>query len=711
MTFDFQLPLALSLTLLCAGCANTDGGAACSPSPTDGLHPLGLKTVEVGTPAVLPKMFWVALATSGATSLAVGEQEQQVFVARLDAEGRLLDGVPARLASEALVVRPAAVWNGARFLVTWFDLDGGLRVTPVEADGTVGVAGPPMGAGEPTYDGMATASNGSETLVVWGTDGGDLHAARIGADGAWLDAAPLALPRGSQAQAARDGASFVVTWTALEGQTIRGARLSAAGAVLDPAGVELAAGREGALLPRAQGTSLVFNDHERIQALRLGADLAPLDAAPITLVDLSGAEQESPSQPRAARAGDGHHLVAWTLTNDVNEHRTMAQAFDEDFAPVGATLAGAHDVMVGLEGQSFLALGYGAARRERLADAGLGVADSGLALDPSHLLQTNAAATVGLAVASSDDGHFTAWSGLGLRGRFLDASGAPASDGAALLGPAGETWPGTPRAAWTGSTYLVAAKKADRTLEISAVAPGASSPSSRRIAGAGPVIGFGLACHAGTCFLAWSARHADHDELRGTFVAADGSPAIEEGLPLYISPRPSFTDDLVVLPLGDTFGLFWKNRGARLDPEGSSAALVPGLSLDAPSTRFVLAAGPDTLLAARWTAQSGAPATASTEVLRHDGTLVAALSEPIAISSAAWDGAAYVACSDETIHVITADGSTPASAPLGTCVSAAVASAAGGRTVAVDVAWPEPHGDDLDNPDLYAEVVERGVCE
>jgi hypothetical protein len=698
---------ALSLALLCANCADPGGQVTCSPAPIDRLTALPQQWVAPAEGQVVSVIDGTALATSGTTNLAVWARAQRVYAAHLDGEGTMLGALPALIGAEAMTIAPTATWNGARFLVTWFDVTGGARVTPIAADGTVSDAGPPLAAGGVWADRTAAASNGSETLFIWSAwinDGSKVRGARIGADGAWLDAAPIDIADGYQADVAWDGASFVTVWTTPDdAHSLRAARISPAGEVLDAGGVYLADGAFGTVVPRDQGSSLVFGDGygQRVAALRLDQALAPVDAAPVILAEKTPATNQGLVDPRVARAGDGRHLVAWEITGEYDTTRSMLQAFDQDFAEVGSPLEDASygRNILGLEGSAYLTLRGFSAQRLRLTD-------SGLVADDAHPLQSERTEPSGPVVTAAEDGYLAVWEEAGLRARFLDASGAPAFESAVAISPQTRYWSGTTRVAWTGSSYLVAATKIDGLMELSVLEPGVDPPTTRTL-GADPVIALGLACNAGSCLLAWSRRFADHDEIRGSFVAPDGSLSDEGGALLLTSPHPSDTDDLAVLPLADGFGLFWKNRGARVDAAGSSAALVPGLSLEWPDTRFVLAAGPDTLLAARWTEQVGAPAVLRTEILRHDGSRVAALDAPISIDGAAWDGASYVASSDRTLYVITADGHYPASVDLTLPGPAALASGAPGQTVAVGRAVPG----EIDPPAILAQVVRRGVCE
>ncbi len=96
------------------------------------------------------------------------------------------------------------------------------------------------------------ASDGTRYLLTWrgsGLGGANLEiaAARVGADGVALDAAPIVVSSAASAKqspsAAHDGASWVVAWgDSRDGNSAYAARVSAAGAALDPAGVAVATG-------------------------------------------------------------------------------------------------------------------------------------------------------------------------------------------------------------------------------------------------------------------------------------------------------------------------------------------------------------------------------------------------------------------------------------------------------------------------------------
>jgi len=146
------------------------------------------------------------LAPSGCTGPCPG-----VAFLRVSGAGDLLDASPVFLSASArtpsgdYLRQPAAAFDGARYLLTW------------------------RGAG-------ATAA------VV------EIHGARVGADGAVLDASPIVVSGGVSGDkqspvVTYDGATWVAAWAdARGGNSVYAARVAGTGAVLDPAGVAIATG-------------------------------------------------------------------------------------------------------------------------------------------------------------------------------------------------------------------------------------------------------------------------------------------------------------------------------------------------------------------------------------------------------------------------------------------------------------------------------------
>jgi hypothetical protein len=166
---------------------------------------------------------------SGPDFTTLGGNMRDVYAARLDADGNLIDTTPIILSNDGYnQARPRVAWNGQHWLVVWLDDQDdydtnivGVRVAP---DGTV-LDDPPIlirqqannsGPGDPVI-----ASDGNNWLVVW-PEFVDLvrglRGARVASDGAVLDNPPKILrldSYNSYADAADvdfANARYVVTW-------------------------------------------------------------------------------------------------------------------------------------------------------------------------------------------------------------------------------------------------------------------------------------------------------------------------------------------------------------------------------------------------------------------------------------------------------------------------------------------------------------------
>jgi YD repeat-containing protein len=707
---------AFLVAILCASCADSGGGGACTVSPTD-LPVLGaFHEVAAAATTVTATITAPALATSGATHLAVWRQSAQVYAARLDAQGAPLDSPPQLVADDALGRDLAAAWDGARFLVSWVDAQGAVRVTPVSSGGVPAASSAALSAPAIPIDGPVLASSGAQSLLVWATEDAVIHGARLGADGAWLDAAPFQVASpGRRPQVVWDGSSFVTTWTTnAPTAELRAARVDASGQVLDPGGVLIAPASGCSLVARDHGSALAFvagDAASQIQAVRLAPDLTVLDVPPVHVMEIGFPEYQWLDAPRLARSGDGRYVLGWGVRDDTSSVTPGARALDEAFAPVGAPFQDetSHDTvaaLLGLPGLDFLAvLGSGARRLRSTAAA--------LEADATHVLSTSAAPQASPVGAGDGDGYLVAWaegdaagspSLVRLRARFLGADGAPTSAPAFDVGAQADYWRAA-QVAWDGARYLVGAQRLGGGLEISVVEPGVGVTGAHVIA-AGPAASFGLACSGATCLAAWGERSSGVDEIRGSFVRADGTLEQPGGALLLTLPLPSFTDALTVRALGDAFGLFWENGGARVDALGTVTAL-PGFTRHSPDSQRVLGAGPDTVLAVRQTAQASAPSLLRAELLRFDGSAVVELDLGWFTGTASWDGVAYLLATDERrLQVITAGGALAGPVDMPDLRPGALAPGRSGQTLVLGTT-AGPDGVSR----AGARVVQRAACE
>lgn len=151
---------------------------------------------------------WEDIRTDlGSSGLQPGQGAVDIWAARLDVDGQLIDDVPIAVSQEAGdQTRPHVAWNGQHWLVTW------VSQVPTE--------------------------------FFW-TDG--LHAARIAADGTLLDPTPIVVHtmpgsfNGELWDVASDGSGWTVffkDW--VEGAwQVRAVRIDTSGLVLDPTPINL----------------------------------------------------------------------------------------------------------------------------------------------------------------------------------------------------------------------------------------------------------------------------------------------------------------------------------------------------------------------------------------------------------------------------------------------------------------------------------------
>jgi hypothetical protein len=202
-----------------------------------------------------------------------------VYAARLNAAGVVLDPAGVRLSSTGGGGAPAIDWDGRSYLVAWRN-GGNVVGVRMSRTGTVGplfrviqgrsTASPPSRP--------AIASGDGRSLIIWadvrnGTSGVDLYGARITAGGTVpLDRGdlPISTSLGGHTDPAVtwDGAGWAVAWTdrrnfATSGLDIYGVRVGADGVpILPEVALSTAAGdqRQPALASDGQATLVVWAD-------------------------------------------------------------------------------------------------------------------------------------------------------------------------------------------------------------------------------------------------------------------------------------------------------------------------------------------------------------------------------------------------------------------------------------------------------------------
>jgi len=179
----------------------------------------------------------------------------EIYAARLDASGNLLDTTPVIISQGAAdQARPQVAWNGQNWLVAW------LSQQPTQG------------------------------YWAW-----QVMAARVSPQGTVLDSQPLQLTNFSNSSSAEltvgsDGNNWAIFWQGNAGgeNDLKGARISAQGAVLDPGGIVIVPAayylRFSLDVAFAQDEFLlVWEDLSYVQGLRLRTDLSRLDANPFNI--------------------------------------------------------------------------------------------------------------------------------------------------------------------------------------------------------------------------------------------------------------------------------------------------------------------------------------------------------------------------------------------------------------------------------------------
>lgn len=253
-----------------------------------------------------------------------------IYAARVSQTGTLLDtaGIVVSAAT-GMQARPAAVFDGTRFVVAWEDcrqgqLETDIYAARVAASGVVlDTAGIAVSTGAGQQFSVAAATNDSLTVIAWcdrrnGLD--DIYAARVDRDGTVLDSLGIPVSTAAREQyspcVAFDGADFVVAWQ--DERTfvteINGARLTPAGTVLDPDGFEICNWRGAQAAPTAAGLPglclVAWQDTRNVNADIYAARVRPDGSVPDPAgIMLSGSANQ---QRLPSVAGDSSRfLVVW----------------------------------------------------------------------------------------------------------------------------------------------------------------------------------------------------------------------------------------------------------------------------------------------------------------------------------------------------------------------------------------------------------------
>jgi len=229
---------------------------------------------------------WVDYRTGSMPPLPLDQSGADVFAARLDADGHLLDAVPILITQAAAdQTDPRVAWNGENWLVTW------VTQTP--------------------------------TAFFWEYQ---IHAVRVAPDGAVLDAEPIIVWDPD------DAANVAHTLTGGDGNwlvaargafnpDIVGIRVAPDGTVLDPGG-DLLVDRSSLsinldLAFAGDEYLLIYDAWPQLKALRLSPELQPLDPAPFTITT---SEELEPADARVTSDGTDFFVV-WEDDEEVRGAR------------------------------------------------------------------------------------------------------------------------------------------------------------------------------------------------------------------------------------------------------------------------------------------------------------------------------------------------------------------------------------------------------
>jgi hypothetical protein len=258
-------------------------------SITFALAPLAAQSIQVEPAQLLPGDQTVGpaiadqrapvMATGGGTTLVVWDDlrggDRDVFATRLDQNGAPLDPVPIAIArGSGDQTAPQVAWNGTHFLVAWLS---------------------------------------QESSAGWYRN--EPRAVRITPQGSIVDTTPLSLPAEADSLAlASDGADWLLaTYGTTAGNSdIRGWRIGGSGALLTPSGPTLIPATYfvyyGMGLAWANNTWLViWSQNDDVVGRRFGANLQPLDAAPVAL----RATPRIEAQPHLTSNGTQFLITTW----------------------------------------------------------------------------------------------------------------------------------------------------------------------------------------------------------------------------------------------------------------------------------------------------------------------------------------------------------------------------------------------------------------
>ena len=333
------------------------------------LTPLAAQGIQVEPAALLPGDLATGpavadqrapvMATGGGTTLVVWDDlrggDRDVFATRLDQNGAPLDPVPIAIArGSGDQTSPQVAWNGTHFLVAWLS---------------------------------------QEPTAGWYRN--EPRAVRVAPQGTIVDTTPISLPVEADYLAmASDGADFLVATTGTTAGTgdIRGWRIAGNGTLLTPAGPVLIPATYFLYfhigLAWANNTWLViWSQNDDVVGRRFGANLQPLDAAPVAL----RATPRIEAQPHLTSNGTQFLITTWDQdtywSQGVSSVRFSSSLAPLDAAPItiGAQAAYLPGARGAWDGSQWVIgwLAYPSVRVTRLAANGAVLDPGGQLVEPS----------------------------------------------------------------------------------------------------------------------------------------------------------------------------------------------------------------------------------------------------------------------------------------------------------------------------------------
>src|SRR6266545_2102639 len=638
----------------------------------------------------VPKVAW-----GGGQYLVVWQEWRaadpiDVYGARVTAEGELLDpaGIPigVRQGDQAL---PAVASDGGDFFVVWEDYSpevSGIYGTRVTGDGVVLDPFPVrVSPAEVTALIPSLAWDGANYLVVWydwrGQD--DIYGARVSPDGTVLDETGIPISTAPGVQWAPvvswSGSEFLVAWAdernrVESGSDVYGSRLTADGTVLDPAGIAISTApahqHQVAVASRGDNFLVVWIDErfgaqeDDVYGARVADDGTVLDAGGIPI----STEPQDAYAPSVASDGT-NYLVAWgdPRGNDIYGARVTGEGIvlDPDGFPISTAAQSQYSPSIGWNGSNYLVVwtddrgGSGDIYMAR-------VSPNGEVLDPDGILASLSANPQYVAsIAWDGENYLVVWEDgrtgsynsrdiyaarLSADGQILDGTGIPIA-----LAPERQH---DPIVAWNGTNYLVVWQDASWSpfpIKGARVTPAGQvlDPGGFGISTMSSNLPVAVAASAENSLVLWGAA----DGVYGARVAPSGLVLDPDGI--RISPAGSAGAGAPAGAWsGTTYLAVWAARGSGQDFNVYGARVTTsGTVLDPQGVPIVTASGDQGGPSVAWGNSSYLVAWADTRgqggvsaariavdgvVLDPDGFTVTAMAVEDTLPSVAWEGADFL---------------------------------------------------------------------